>query len=271
MSGHQILDRILLHMQRQANQRWRPSLSALAAVVLFFSAASLAMGSLAQGTWSYFLGMSDGIMTVHIASPLSQNCTYSANYWETHPEAWPVEEIMLGSRTYSKEEAFIILHTQSRVLARQLIAAKLNVFNGADPTVIAETIAAADDWLATYPLKREYGIELAQKLTQYNEGVIGPGACTGSPSAQGGARCDPAADADASADLCKVTPMPCRMLMLPARSPDADADLCPGTPTPLPAKQPRPTASVPAPVVTQSPAPTSIRIRFTPMPIELTP
>lgn len=52
---------------------------------------------------------------------------------------------------------------------------------------------------------------------------------------------------------------------------DTSTDLCPGTPTPQVAKQPKPTASVPVPVATQSPAPTPIQIRFTPMPIELTP
>jgi hypothetical protein len=52
---------------------------------------------------------------------------------------------------------------------------------------------------------------------------------------------------------------------------DAATDLCPGTPTPLPAKQPKPTASVPVPVFTQSPVPTPIPMRFTPMPVELTP
>jgi len=265
LSGHRILDRMLLHIQRRANQHHPLPLSVVAAVVLFLSTIGLAMGSVAQGTWSYFTGASEGMMTIHIAPPSSQNCTYSTSYWKTHPEAWPVEEIMLGGITYSKEEALIILHTPSRVLARQLIAAKLNVFHGADPTVIAETIVAADEWLTTYPLKREYGIELAQKLTQFNEGIIGPGACTESPSAQGRTRCAPAAEADTS-----FGPHPDGDSG-DATNADANTDLCPGTPTPLPAKQPKPTASVPVPVFTQSPVPTPIPMRFTPMPVELTP
>lgn len=218
-----------------------------------------------QGTWSYFLGTSDSTMIIQIASLSTQNCTHNVSYWRTHPEAWPVEKITLGSATYSKEEALVILHTPSRVLAQQLIAAKLNVFSGADPTAIAETIAEADDWLITYPLKREYGAELAHKLKQYNEGIIGPGACAESPTTQDETKCDPAADADANSG-----PRPDRDN---GEATDADAatGLCKVTPTPQPGKQPKPTAPVPGPVFTQSPVPTPIQMRFTPLPIDIAP
>lgn len=212
------------------------------------------MAGLAQGTWSYFLGTSDGTMTVQIAPLPPQGCTHSVDYWIAHPEAWLVEEITIGGMTYSKEKAFTILHTQSRVLARQLIAAKLNVFNGADPTVIAETIAEADNWLITYPLKREYGIELAHKLSQYNDGVIGPGACAESPVVQGGIGCDPAAEADANNPRLDSDPRdtanPC------GATPTAKM-----TPQPTvwskirPTKEPEPTQGAPAPVSTPLPLP----------------
>jgi hypothetical protein len=38
----------------------------------------------------------------------------------------------------------------SLVLAHQLVAAKLNIANGSDPTIIATTVAAADRLLALF-------------------------------------------------------------------------------------------------------------------------
>ncbi len=122
-------------------------------------------------------------------SPSSNNCTYTQGYWKNHPLAWPVAELTLGGVTYSQAEAADILHTVPQgdatyILAHQLIAAKLNVSQGADDTAIAAIIVAADDWLAAHPLasnpsdaEREAGIALAEMLDDYNNGLVGPGHC----------------------------------------------------------------------------------------------
>jgi hypothetical protein len=66
-------------------------------------------------------------------------------------------------------------------LAKALIAAKLNVLRGAESSCIAETIAAADAWLASYGLFSGVkgkdgwtceGEELYLKLDCYNNGGL---------------------------------------------------------------------------------------------------
>jgi hypothetical protein len=71
-------------------------------------------------------------------------------YWKTHASSWPVTSLTLGSRSYTKTELLSILNQPANpgngliILSYQLIAAKLNIANGSDPTGIASTIAAAD-------------------------------------------------------------------------------------------------------------------------------
>jgi hypothetical protein len=71
-------------------------------------------------------------------------------YWKTHAGSWPATSLMLGSRSYTKTELLSILDQPANpgngliILSYQLIAAKLNIANGSDPTGIASTIAAAD-------------------------------------------------------------------------------------------------------------------------------
>jgi hypothetical protein len=117
------------------------------------------------------------------------DCSLTQGFWKNHEEAWPVEELILGGTTYTKEQLLAILRTPSRgdatyILIDQLIAAKLNIANGADPTAIADTIVAADAWLAANPLgskptgtARADGLALAALLDSYNNGVTGPGHC----------------------------------------------------------------------------------------------
>jgi hypothetical protein len=70
-------------------------------------------------------------------------------------------------------------------LAHQLIAAKLNVANGADDTAVAAGIAAADALIGglvvppvgSGSLASSATSALTETLTSYNEGLIGPGHC----------------------------------------------------------------------------------------------
>ena len=117
------------------------------------------------------------------------NCTLTQGFWKNHGNSWPVEQLLLGGTTYTKAQAIAILRTPPRgdatyILIHQLIAAKLNVASGADPTAVATVIANADAWLSAHPLAsspggtdREAGIALAALLDTYNSGLTGPGHC----------------------------------------------------------------------------------------------
>ncbi len=75
--------------------------------------------------------------------------TKTIGYWKNHEDAWPVDSLTLGIQTYSKSELLDILRSPSNgdaslILAKQLIAAKLNILAGADPVDIVPVIDEAD-------------------------------------------------------------------------------------------------------------------------------
>ena len=134
----------------------------------------------------------EAVSSAVTASELS--CTLTQGFWKNHPEAWPVEEVLVGAESYTKERALEILSTSpargdaTYILAHQLIAAKLNALSGADDPTVAATITEADAWLTLHPLgsnptgaDREAGIVLAEVLDDYNNGAIGPGPCEEAP------------------------------------------------------------------------------------------
>ena len=112
--------------------------------------------------------------------------TGTIGYWKNHPEAWPVSSIQIGNKTYTKAQAISLIGTASRGdktidLAKQLIAAKLNVLAGNEAGCIISTISAADAWLARYPASCgvkasssawSQGAPLHEKLDDYNNGLL---------------------------------------------------------------------------------------------------
>ncbi|HEV8480578.1 MAG TPA: hypothetical protein VGR66_07255 [Candidatus Eisenbacteria bacterium] len=81
--------------------------------------------------------------------PAAQNCTFTQGYWKNHPAVWPVSSLTLGTVTYTAAQLLQILNQPAKgngliILAHQLIAAKLNIAGGADPTPVASVIADAD-------------------------------------------------------------------------------------------------------------------------------
>jgi hypothetical protein len=117
-------------------------------------------------------------------------CTYTQGYWRTHADVWSVTTLTLGAVTYQDSELLAILETPAQgngllILAHQLIAAKLNIANGAPDDDIAVTIGNADaliGGLIVPPIGEGYlppgqTSEMTETLTQYNEGTIGPGHC----------------------------------------------------------------------------------------------
>src|SRR5882672_3225227 len=71
------------------------------------------------------------------------NCPLGQGFWKNHSEDWPVTSLVLGSQTYTRDELLDLLPpTKSKgadatlILARQLIAAKLNMQNNSDATAV---------------------------------------------------------------------------------------------------------------------------------------
>jgi hypothetical protein len=116
-----------------------------------------------------------------------RSCTYTQGYWKNHPEAWPVASLWLGGVSYSAVQLQTILQTPVSgngliSLAHQLIAAKLNIANGADATAVAAAVADADALIGMRNVTTDYlhpsmTSALVGVLDQYNNGVIGPGHC----------------------------------------------------------------------------------------------
>jgi hypothetical protein len=118
------------------------------------------------------------------------NCTYTQGYWKNHFDAWPLQSVMLGAVNYNASQLLQILNRPAQgnglvILAHQLIAAKLNIANGADPTAVQQTVIDADSTIGglTVPpigngyLSPSQTSQLNDTLTEYNEGTIGPGHC----------------------------------------------------------------------------------------------
>ena len=89
-----------------------------------------------------------------------------------------MNSLILGSQTYTKTELLNILDDfsesrgrQSRSWPQQLIAAKLNIANGSDPTPISSTIADADSLLSMFSGKLPYHV--ASLLSQRPEDAQG--------------------------------------------------------------------------------------------------
>ncbi len=127
---------------------------------------------------------------VLVEGPSEFVCPRSQGYWKNHPAAWPVESLELGCQSYSKTELLTILNTPPRgdaslILAKQLIAAKLNIENGSDPGPVAGTIESADELLCgfsgklpyrvrTYILSGHQMVRRARVLDAYNNRWLTP-------------------------------------------------------------------------------------------------
>ena len=122
--------------------------------------------------------------------PPGDGCTLTQGFWKNHPEAWPVSSLALGSVTYTAAQLGDIFDEPVAgngliSLAHQLIAAKLNIASGADPSSIQADIASADaliDGLVVPPigsgsLAPSDTSGLVDAMTDFNEGTTGPGHC----------------------------------------------------------------------------------------------
>lgn len=113
-------------------------------------------------------------------------CPVSLGFWKNHSDSWPVSELTLGDESYSAEELIEILKMPPRgdasiILAKQLIAAKLNVANAVASSPIDSTINDADSLLASFENRLPYKVKAnseegnamvndAEMLDDYNNG-----------------------------------------------------------------------------------------------------
>jgi len=147
---------------------------------------SLGTGGVLQTGTRYERVGNDPVVAV---TGCSSGCTYSQGYWKTQG-GWPVSGLTLGTVSYTDAELLSILNTAPAgngliILAHQLIAAKLNIANGASNAAIAGSITAADALIGGLTVPPVGGGSLApastsaltQALTDFNEGVTGPGHC----------------------------------------------------------------------------------------------
>ena len=129
-----------------------------------------------------------GDININLNCPIG--CTLTQGFWKNHPAAWPVTSLTIGGVTYTESQLIAILQTPPQggdatyILIHQLIAAELNVANGADSSSIASTITAADNYLSAHPLgsnpqgaAHDEGTSLASTLDNFNSGITGPGHC----------------------------------------------------------------------------------------------
>jgi hypothetical protein len=112
--------------------------------------------------------------------------TGTPGYWKNHPEAWPVETIVIGGVTYTKALAISWLENvgkdKTTTMFSSLLSAKLNVMVGNDASCVGSTITAADIWMATHgPVGSnvhassyawKVGEPLHRHMDNYNNGML---------------------------------------------------------------------------------------------------
>ena len=111
----------------------------------------------------------------------SGTCPHSPGYWKTHhPESWPVFELELGGVLYNEAELLDFLGDNASdatlALAHHLVATKLNLLVGTDPS-IQQVVDNADAFLAEHPpgsdpkgRDRNDALDLKDLLDAYNNG-----------------------------------------------------------------------------------------------------
>ena len=148
--------------------------------------------------WEHVTFSTAGIVEI---PGVSDECPLSQGFWKNHPDDWPVDSLDLGTETYDQAELLALFTSPpkgdaSLILAHQLIAARLNVANGSDPTPIAGILTDADALLGGFGGKLPYGVkpssstgrqmvDLADFLDEYNTRLLTPD-CGNTTAALGG-------------------------------------------------------------------------------------
>jgi hypothetical protein len=123
-------------------------------------------------------------------------CTRTQGYYRTHCEGdsrcradsnapWPLAGAETNTLACTSMTWLDALWAPPRgdariILAKQYIAARLNVAAGADSSAIDDTLADAESLLADCDWSqsdRQMALQLKDTLDDYNNGIIGPGSC----------------------------------------------------------------------------------------------
>jgi len=132
------------------------------------------------------------INTLTPASTSTINCTYTTTYWQINPQAWLIENVVIGNDSFTKGEAIAILESDAQdektALLQQFFAALLNTLKGADSREIEPFLLEASDWINSHATganvsasDRQQAFLFTQTLFEYNIGGLGPGHCPDEP------------------------------------------------------------------------------------------
>ena len=144
-----------------------------------------------------FVGIITSITDI---TPIAGLCPQPQGDWKNKPD-WPVEELLLGTQPYSQAELVDILNLPvgrgmnadaSLILAKQLIAAKLNIANGVVASEeIQDSVDSADELIGSNTIPMNVGprtasgkqmTNVAGYLDSFNKGEFTEG-CSLSKSA----------------------------------------------------------------------------------------
>jgi hypothetical protein len=116
---------------------------------------------------------------------VDQPGTGTPGYWKNHPEAWPVAQITVGGRLYTRDQAIAVLwqsgSDKTLTMFSSLVPAMLNVLIGNEPSCVEATITAGNNWLASYPVGSnvrassvawKLGEPIHRHLDNYNNGML---------------------------------------------------------------------------------------------------
>lgn len=167
--------------------------------------------------WTDCVILEEGVMYKSVDAgvymeEVDPGCTYSKGYWKNHAGFGPQDDMLtqylpiwLGNDDGDKSLAVTtdtiavdVLHQHVygapkngiTKLYAQLLAAKLNIANGADDSDIADVISDADDFLEMYDWNdwddlskddKHMVLDWKDSLDDYNNGKIGPGHCDWTP------------------------------------------------------------------------------------------
>ena len=82
-------------------------------------------------------------------------CPRTPGYWKNHVDNWNVDSLNLGGTVYNTADLLYFLGygggDMSLKLARSLVATKLNLLEGSDPSSIQQSVEDSDDFLRDLP------------------------------------------------------------------------------------------------------------------------
>ena len=146
---------------------WTPTVSDIGSYILIYAAVD------------NFTASTTCTLTVVVEDAPGIVCPLNQLYWRDNPGEWPVETLILGTlHSYDKTQLLSILsmldlRDASVILAKQLIAAKLNVANGAPvPVEVANMIVSADGSIRELIIPAGIRVLSVSGLTMLRQAVI---------------------------------------------------------------------------------------------------